>query len=81
MATRPVCRSRDAQRILYDLQADPHETANLAADRDCAQTVAELETEMLRRFQETHPAAKYLPSGLEREDALDYFLTYREENL
>ena len=67
-------------RILYDLQTDPRETTNLATDQAYADTIAELETEMLRRFTETHPAAKEIPSGLTREDALEYFLTYREEN-
>ncbi len=68
------------KRILYDLKNDPNETTNLAARREYKRLLAQLEREMLLRFEASHPAASDIPSGLDLEDALDYYLTYREEN-
>ena len=67
-------------RILFDLQNDPKEMTNLAGRAEFQDVIADFEDEMLRRFQ-SHPAAKTVPAGLtDREDRLDWFLHYREEN-
>ncbi|RJP30574.1 MAG: DUF4976 domain-containing protein [Candidatus Omnitrophota bacterium] len=64
---------------LYDLQNDPMEQNNLAEQKDYRALIDHLEMEMLKRF-ESHPDAGHLPAGLHRRDALEWFLTYREEN-
>ncbi len=48
---------------LYDLKRDPEETRNLAKDPKHKAKLQELQQALLRRFKETHPLAKELPSG------------------
>ena len=66
-------------RKLYDLQNDPHEMQNLASHEKCQDLVIQFETEMRRRLEASHPLASQIPPGLPVEDALDYYLTWRQE--
>jgi len=44
------CRSGDGDELLFDLAADPHELTNLAGDPAHAPALAEMRSEMLRRW-------------------------------
>jgi choline-sulfatase len=58
---------------LYDLKRDPGETRNLAKDPKHKAKLQELQQALLKRFKETHPLAKQLPSGASVEEALVWF--------
>ncbi|MFH1740461.1 MAG: sulfatase-like hydrolase/transferase [bacterium] len=66
-------------RMLFDVENDPNEMTNLAGRPEYAEVVEELEREMLRRFEETHPGKSSIPSGLNMEDSLDWYVNPREE--
>ncbi|MFB3789662.1 MAG: sulfatase [bacterium] len=66
-------------RKLYDLLNDPHEMKNLAQEEKHQELINQFENEMRRRIEVSHPLASQIPSGLALEDALDYYLTWREE--
>jgi arylsulfatase A-like enzyme len=59
--------------LLYDIRVDPGETKNLAGDRKLRGVLEKLQGLMLRRFRETHPKAREIPAGLNREQELAWF--------
>jgi len=61
--------------ILYDLNSDPDEFHNVAANHP--EIVAEMKRLMLDRFRSTHPEAKAEPRGT-LEESLDYYLRPRD---
>ena len=63
-------------RRLYDLAADPGEFTDVA--RAHPGVVAELESLLLTRFRETHPEAASEPTGLSREEAVEFYLRPRD---
>ncbi|HOJ62082.1 MAG TPA: sulfatase-like hydrolase/transferase [bacterium] len=66
-------------RRLYDLRNDPQEMTNLAGGEKYRELIIHFQQEMLRRFEASHPLASQIPPDLTLEDALDYYLTWREE--
>ena len=46
-------RTKDAPWILYDLEADPYELKNLAADPEAGQVLSELDAELARWMERT----------------------------
>ncbi len=67
-------------RILYDIVADSGETTNLADRPESRQVIAEMEAEMLRRFEETYPiSAGEINSITGVEDRLDWYLIPRDK--
>jgi len=67
-------------RILYDIAADPEETTNLAGRPELAQVIAEIEAEMLQRFEETYPFTDGEIDSIKGvEDRLDWYLTPRDK--
>lgn len=63
---------------LYDLQHDPAETHDLAADPAYRDTLRTLQGYMLDRFQSTHPDADQLPAGLSIDEQLAWFCEPRD---
>lgn len=61
---------------LFDLEADPAEFDDVAADHP--DVVSELKNLMLGRIRETHPDVALEPPGLSTEDALDWYLRPRD---
>jgi choline-sulfatase len=61
---------------LYDLKNDPGEFTDIAKKEP--ETVARLQTLMLERFARTHPEGERMPTGMGREDALEFFLRPRD---
>jgi arylsulfatase A-like enzyme len=59
--------------MLYDLERDPRETTNLAYCEEYREMVDSLQGVMLHRFMETHPMARYVPSGLKTTGKLIWF--------
>jgi choline-sulfatase len=59
--------------MLYDLERDPGETTNLAYRQEYSEMVDSLQSVMLERFMATHPAARFVPSGLNRTGKLIWF--------
>ena len=66
-------------KLLYDIEKDPAEMTNLASHLTHKKLILEFEMEMLERLEPTHPAAKDIPPGLNIEQKLEYYLTWREE--
>ncbi|MGH9341214.1 MAG: hypothetical protein ACRD1R_16850 [Acidobacteriota bacterium] len=58
---------------LYNMKEDPQEKKNLASDPDYRQILRQLQLTMLKRFQQTHPAADQLPEDLSIEGQLAWF--------
>jgi len=63
---------------LYDLEADPGETTNLAYRNEHREMVDSLQGMMLDWFMETHPQAEYVPSGLDTTGKLIWFCEPRD---
>lgn len=63
---------------LYDLDSDPDELTNLAADPAHAPIVAELKNRMLERFRASDSIGLILPDGMPLDDRLDRYLVPRE---
>lgn len=61
---------------LYDLEKDPGEFTDVAGKNPKA--VAEMEGLVLERFRKTHPDAEREPSGLGREDAIEWYVRPRD---
>ena len=61
---------------LYDQQADPDEFTNVASEHP--EVVQQLCAEMLQIFRTTHPDAHVEPAGLDRDDAIDWYLRPRD---
>jgi len=59
--------------MLYDLEIDPRETTNLAYKEEYHGMVDSLQRVMLDKFQETHPHARFVPSGLNITGKLIWF--------
>jgi len=59
--------------MLYNLEHDPGETTNLAYKQEYSEMVDSLQQVMLCRFMETHPMARYVPSGLNTTGKLIWF--------
>ena len=60
---------------LYDLEADPGEFHNVAAEHP--EVVRELSRAMLGRFRTTHPEAAQAPA-MEDADAIEWYLRPRD---
>ncbi len=63
-------------RLLYDMQRDPQELHNLAAQHPAV--VKDLQQTALERFRKTHPDAPNEPTGVPLEDALEFYLPPRD---
>lgn len=63
---------------LYNLKSDPDETHDVADDPANAETLKELQQEMIRIFRTTHPDAGDLPEGLSIEETLVWFCEPRD---
>ncbi len=61
-------------RRLYDIEMDPLELRDLAAEPVRAGTIDELERILLETFESTAPASGKAPPGLARLEALDWYL-------
>ena len=59
--------------MLYDLENDPGETTNLAYREEQQPRVDSLQLVMLSKFLETHPFARFVPSGLNTTGKLIWF--------
>ena len=60
---------------LYDLEADPGETTDLAARPDLAPVVADLRSRLLDRLATTRAGRTPVPPGLSGAEALRWCLT------
>ncbi|MCB0843676.1 MAG: sulfatase-like hydrolase/transferase, partial [Bacteroidetes bacterium] len=58
---------------LYDLENDPGEMTNLAAQTHLKDTVRQLQGRIIEHFRNTHPLAGKIPDNLEIEDQLSAF--------
>jgi len=63
---------------LYDLQNDPGEYHNLAYQKDYLDTVRQLQTVMLAKFEQTHPYAAECPEELNRIGRLVWYCEPRD---
>lgn len=61
------------QKQLYNLSNDPHETKNLAGDKEYRKIVLDLELKMLDIFRRTHPNSKMVSKNLSIEDQLSFY--------
>lgn len=61
---------------LYDLEKDPGEFTNVAAEQK--EVVATLSAELLGRFRSTHPDTGSEPAGLRLDDAIEWYLHPRD---
>lgn len=59
--------------MLYNLEDDPGETTNLAYRAAFQAKVDSLRSVMLNKFMETHPMARFVPSGLNTTGKLIWF--------
>lgn len=61
---------------LYDLEADPRESTNVAGDNP--EVLARLQSQLLERFRKTHPDAADVPEGMTTVGQLVWFCEPRD---
>jgi arylsulfatase A-like enzyme len=65
---------------LYNLEADPKETMDISNHLVNRKILEELQIKMIAIFEETHPFAKYIPSGLSTEEQLAWYCEPPDDN-
>ena len=63
---------------LYDLDADPYETTNLANSVEHEEILANMKSKMLSTFFDTHPHADECPQNLTTDGKLVWFCEPRD---
>jgi arylsulfatase A-like enzyme len=64
---------------LYNLEDDPEEKTNVAANPENQKTLKRLQEKMIEIFTETHPEADLIPPDLSYEDQLIWYCEPRDE--
>ncbi|HYW95528.1 MAG TPA: sulfatase-like hydrolase/transferase [Bacteroidales bacterium] len=65
---------------LYNLDADPGETTNLAGKPENRDRVEKMQEKMIHIFENTYPGADSLPSGLSNVEKLEWFCRPPDKN-